>query len=102
MPEVWVYQILPGQRRRYLAKLAFNEVGPEAVWRIAEPHFTRGKSYYFEADCNIYDTATGTRQFGACMTNPEAKDVCGRCNEPGVFVRTALVCPRCNHLLGGC
>lgn len=49
-----------------------------------------------------YRTSTGEVVYKLIPPSKKPKkDYCAKCFKNGVFIKTALVCPKCNALLGG-
>jgi hypothetical protein len=91
-----IYKVTGPRRRRYLARHAQLE----QLQRVCEPHFERGESYYSDG-YSLRRASDGVLAFGVTFEHANYDDNCGLCCSPGVWSRTALVCPDCSAVLGG-
>lgn len=69
----------------------------------AYPGIAYVKTYSKDVYELAYDGMTffTVRRASAFKTKKTIADECPKCKVPGKFVRTALMCPRCNKMLGG-
>lgn len=96
---IWVYKGSRTGKRKYLGQIPY--VSLDCMLELCEPHFSPGKSYYFE-DLAMHDAQDGRQEFGITLATNEPLDgECPRCYTFAEFRRTALVCPCCDEVLGG-
>lgn len=96
----WLYKVTGPRTRRYLCPLP--DLSYDIVYKACEPYFEPGKSYVVALDLlRVLDGNDGATRFGVTFVVDNHNGICGRCNEPAVFRKTALVCPMCMEYIGG-